>query len=96
MKKVKHEKSLWVILTITAFIYLLIPPYLMAYFFMSFNLTPFNIASLPHFNPFKVERGIPLSQTFAYLLVIWLIVNIVISAFAAFVYYIFFQSNENE
>ncbi|HHL2456227.1 TPA: hypothetical protein ACQ30S_000444 [Yersinia enterocolitica] len=78
MKQVKPEKALWAILIIAPLIYLLIPPYLVAYFFKLYNLNPFHIAPLPHFNPFKSERGIPLSQTFSYLLVIWLIFNVVI------------------
>ncbi len=55
MKKGRHEKSLWVILVMTTLIYLLIPPYLIAYFFKLYNLNPFHIASLPHFNPFKAD-----------------------------------------
>ncbi|CNE85085.1 hypothetical protein [Yersinia mollaretii] len=96
MKKGRHEKSLWVILVMTTLIYLLIPPYLIAYFFKLYNLNPFHIASLPHFNPFKADRGIPLFQTFSYLLIIWLILNAVISAFIALVYYLFFRPDDNE
>ena len=96
MKKVKHEKSLWVILGIASLIYLLAPPYLLAYFFKLYNLNPFHIAPLPHFNPFKSERGIPLSETFSYLLFIWLILNAVISAIVVIIYRIFFYSDDNE
>ncbi|MFA3779531.1 hypothetical protein [Yersinia sp. 1652 StPb PI] len=96
MKKAKHEKSLWVILVIASLIYLLIPPYLIAYFFKLYNLNPFHIVPLPHFNPFKSERGIPLSQTFSYLLFIWLIFNAFISTIVAIIYRIFFYSDDNE
>ncbi|CNH93123.1 Uncharacterised protein [Yersinia pekkanenii] len=96
MKKAKHEKSLWVILVVASLIYLLIPPYLLAYFFKLYNLNPFHIAPLPHFNPFRNERGIPLSQTFSYLLFICLILNIVIGLLATIFYRIFFHSDDNE
>ncbi|MBW5823588.1 hypothetical protein H0I68_00700 [Yersinia kristensenii] len=96
MKKVKPEKSLWMILIIAPLIYLLIPPYLVAYFFKLYNLNPFHITPLPHFNPFKSERGIPLSHTFSYLLFIWLIFNIIICAFGAIFYRIFFRADDDK
>lgn len=96
MKKIKPEKSLWAILVIAPLIYLLIPPYLVAYFFKLYNLNPFYIASLPHFNPFKTERGIPLSHTFSYLLIMWLILNVVVSMVVAIVYRLFFRPEDNK
>ncbi len=96
MKKGRHEKSLWAVMIIASLTYLLIPPYLLAYFFKLYNLNPFHITPLPHFNPFKADRGIPLFHTFSYLLIIWLILNVVISSVVALVYYVFFQSDDNE
>ncbi|HHA0033777.1 TPA: hypothetical protein ACOEXB_000410 [Yersinia enterocolitica] len=96
MKQVKPEKALWAVLIIAPLIYLLIPPYLVAYFFKLYNLNPFHIAPLPHFNPFKSERGIPLSQIFSYLLVIWLIFNVVIGGGATIIYHLFLRGNENK
>ncbi|MEQ9722025.1 hypothetical protein [Yersinia alsatica] len=96
MKKIKPEKSLWAILVIAPLIYLLIPPYFVAYFFKLYNLNPFHIASLPHFNPFKTERGIPLSHTFSYLLIMWLILNVVVSTIVAIVYRLFFRPEDNK
>ncbi|AJJ28423.1 TPA: hypothetical protein ACPZFU_001266 [Yersinia enterocolitica] len=95
-KRVKSEKSLWVILIIAAMIYLLAPPYLIAYFFKLYNLNPFHITPIPHFNPFKSERGIPLSHTFSYLFVIWLIFNVVIGGGATIIYHLFLRGNENK
>ncbi|AHM74826.1 hypothetical protein [Yersinia hibernica] len=96
MKKVKVEKSLWLILIIATIIYLIVPPYLLGYFFKLYNLNPFHIAPLPHFNPFKSERGIPLRQTFSYLLAIWLILNVVIGVIAAIIYRLCRRKNANE
>ncbi|WP_181952300.1 hypothetical protein [Yersinia canariae] len=96
MKKVKTEKSLWLILIMAAMIYLIIPPYLLGYFFKLYNLNPFHIAPLPHFNPFNSERGIPLFQTFSYLLVIWLIFNVVVAVVVAIIYRLTPRSDDNE
>ncbi|AIN19723.1 hypothetical protein CH54_4019 [Yersinia rochesterensis] len=95
-KKVKSERSLWVILIIALLIYLLTPPYLVAYFFKLYNLNPFHITPLPHFNPFKSERGIPLSHTFSYLLIMWLIFNVIICAIGSIIYRIFFRADDNK
>lgn len=95
-KKVKSEKSLWVILIIAAMVYCVAPPYLIAYFFKLYNLNPFHITPLPNFNPFKSERGIPLSHTFSYLLIIWLIFNVIFCAVSAIIYRIFFHVDDNK
>lgn len=96
MRHVKPEKALWAILITAPLMNLLIPPYLAAYFFNLYNLNPFHIAPLPHFNPFKSGRGIPLSQTFSYLLVIWLIFNVLIGGGAIIIYHLLLRQNRNK
>ncbi len=77
-------------------VYCVAPPYLIAYFFKLYNLNPFHITPLPNFNPFKSERGIPLSHTFSYLLIIWLIFNVIFCAASAIIYRIFFHVDDNK
>lgn len=58
--------------------YILLPPVLTACVFTRFNLNPFAIVKFLHFNPFFADRGIPGYQTFLYLLMLWLGVNILL------------------
>ncbi|EMY3532175.1 hypothetical protein AXW37_06060 [Yersinia ruckeri] len=94
MKNTKHEKSLLIIMLSTAVVYSMAPPTLLAYFFQLYNLNPFSIANMPHFNPFHSDRGIPLKETFSYLLVFWLLLNGILALLCTFFYWLFIASHD--
>ncbi|QGH63462.1 hypothetical protein [Serratia proteamaculans] len=79
MKDYKSDNSAVYLLIITLGLYFLLPPTLVAFFFDWLNLNPFVIIRFWHFNPFSAARGIPLYQTFIYILTLWVIANILLA-----------------
>ncbi|MGQ8774215.1 hypothetical protein ACUTQ5_07200 [Serratia sp. NA_112.1] len=78
MKDYKSDNSAMYLLIITLGLYFFLPPALVAFFFDWLNLNPFSIIRFWHFNPFSADRGIPLYQTFIYILTLWVIANILL------------------
>lgn len=72
-KNGKITNALFIGTLVTCF---LLPPVLTTYFFEWLNLNPFGIIKGWHFNPFSADRGIPFYQTFIYLFVMWIILNV--------------------
>jgi hypothetical protein len=79
MKDYKSGSSAVYLLIITLGLYFFLPPALVAFFFKWLNLNPFVIIRFWHFNPFSADRGIPLYQTFIYILTLWIIANILLA-----------------
>lgn len=78
MKEYKNEAITNVLFILTFLGYLLLPPVFMTNFCDWFNLNPFSIVNAWHFNPFSADRGIPFYQTFIYLFVMWIVVNLIL------------------
>ncbi|MCC4105237.1 hypothetical protein [Serratia ureilytica] len=78
MKDYKNTHGTRLLMIFTLAFYILLPPVLTACVFTRFNLNPFAIVKFLHFNPFFADRGIPGYQTFLYLLMLWLGVNILL------------------
>ncbi|CAI0924287.1 hypothetical protein AB6825_04925 [Serratia proteamaculans] len=79
MKDYKNDRSAVYLLIITLGLYFLLLPALVAIVFNWLNLNPFTIIRFWHFNPFAAARGIPLYQTFIYVLSLWVMVNILLA-----------------
>ncbi|WP_148875489.1 hypothetical protein [Serratia marcescens] len=78
MKDYKNTHGARLLMIFTLMFYILLPPVLTTCVFNRFNLNPFAIVKFLHFNPFFADRGIPGYQTFLYLLMLWLGVNILL------------------
>ena len=78
MKDYKNTSGTKILLLFSPAFYTLLPPLLTAAVFNRFNLNPFAIVKFLHFNPFLADRGIPGYQTFFYLLMLWLGMNILL------------------
>lgn len=76
MQDYKNGKITNLLFLCTLIIYFLLPPALTSYFFEWLNLNPFSIVKGWHFNPFSADRGIPFYQTFIYLIIMWIILNV--------------------
>lgn len=80
MKEYKNERFTMYLLIATLGFYFFLPPMVVALFCQWFNLNPFNVIRFWHINPFSAERGIPLYQTFIYILILWGAANILLGA----------------
>lgn len=80
MKEYKNERVTMYLLIATLGLYFFLPPMVVALVCQWFNLNPFNIIRFWHFNPFSAARGIPLYQTVIYLLILWIMINILFGA----------------
>lgn len=80
MKDYKNGRLTVCLLVATLGLYFFLPPTLVALFCQWFNLNPFFLIRSWHLNPFTAARGIPLYQTFLYMLVVWIAVNALIVA----------------
>ncbi len=89
MKDYKNGKITHILFISTLVTYSLLPPALTTFFFEWLNLNPFNIVKGWHFNPFSADRGIPFYQTFAYLLVMWVILNSILWGLILLLYWLY-------
>ena len=80
MKEYKNERFTMYLLFATRGFYFFLPPMVVALFCQWFNLNPFNVIRFWHINPFSAERGIPLYQTFIYILILRGAANILLGA----------------
>ncbi|MFJ3003610.1 hypothetical protein [Serratia liquefaciens] len=78
MKEYKNERFALYLLIATLGFYFFLPPLLVAIFCQWFNLNPFFIIRIWHINPFSAARGIPLYQTFIYILTLWVMANVLL------------------
>ncbi|MDW5498519.1 hypothetical protein R6Y99_01755 [Pseudomonas lundensis] len=75
MKDYKNDRFTVYLVIVTLGLYFFLPPMLVALFCQWFNLNPFFIVRFLHLNPFSAARGIPLYQTFIFILTLWVTAN---------------------